>query len=405
MVVSRGTYIRRRITVFGGLGVLLATAFYLPMSLLAPLESINPSLISVAAPENPAVELAWPGNGSAAIGAVGFPGVLAQGSDSSARPIASITKVITSLVVLESFPLTAEEDGPVITMTQADVDEYHRQIANNGSAEPVAAGVDFTERELLEVVLIASANNYAETMARWAFGSQEAFLDTAHTWLANHGLGGVVLFDASGIDPRNAATPAELIEIGKLAITNPVIATIVASTSAEVPYVGTIENTNKLLGWSGVDGIKTGTVELDNVNLLFATTVTVGEQTIDLIGVVLGGSSHDELDSAVRSLLDTAVLGFTEVPLVTAGEAFATYSSDWDDDSTAVAAESASAVVWGGMPVTMSIAIDPITTGTLGQRVGTVTYTIEGEQRSIPLTLDDPLEDPGPWWRLTHPFG
>ncbi len=404
-MVKRGTYIRRRITVFGALGLLLATAFYLPMSLLAPLEPIDPSLISVAAPENPVVELAWPGNGSAAIGAVGFPGVLAQGSDASARPIASITKVITSLVVLDAKPLAADESGPTITMTQDDVDEYRRQIANNGSAEPVAAGVDFTQRELLDLVLIASANNYAETMARWAFGSQDAFLGAAHTWLADHGLGNVVLFDASGIDPRNAATPADLVELGKLAIADPVISTIVASTSASVPYVGTIDNTNKLLGWSGVDGIKTGTVELDNVNLLFATTFTVGTQTIDLVGVVLGSQSHGELDSAVRTLLGTAMLGFTEVPLVTAGEAFATYSSEWEDDTTAVAAESASVVVWGGMPVTVTVKVDPISTGTVGQRVGAVTYTVDGEQKSVALELDDPLEDPGPWWRLTHPFG
>ena len=166
MVVSRRTYVRRRTTVFGTLGLLLATAIYLPMSLLAPVAPISPSLISVAAPENPAVELTWPGNGSAAIGAVGFPGVLAQGSDTSARPMASISKVVTSLVVLDAKPLGANESGPVITMTQDDVDEYHRQIANNGSAEPVASGVEFTQRELLEVVLIASANNYAESIAR-----------------------------------------------------------------------------------------------------------------------------------------------------------------------------------------------------------------------------------------------
>lgn len=404
-MVSRGTYVRRRVTVFTTIGVLLATGFYLPMTLLAPLEPISPSLISVEAPVNPVVELDWPGNGSAAIGAVGFPGLLAQGSDTSARPIASISKVVTSLVVLDAKPLAADESGPTITMTQEDVNEYHRQIANNGSAEPVSAGVDFTQRELLDVVLIASANNYAETMARWAFGSQEAFLAATRTWLDNHELNGIAMFDASGIDTRNTATPADLVELGKLALANPVMAAIVSSTSASVPYVGTIENTNKLLGWSGVDGIKTGTVELDNVNLLFATTITVGTQTIDLVGVVLGGTSHEELDSAVRALLTTALVGFTEVPLVTEGEAFGTYSSDWEDDTTAVAAKSASVVVWGGVPVTMTVKIDPISTGTIGQRVGAVTYTVDGETKSVALTLDDPLEDPGPWWRLTHPFG
>lgn len=405
MVVSRQTYLRRRIAVFGGLGVALATAFYLPMSLLAPLELISPALISVAVPENPAVELAWPGNGSAAIGAVGFEGTLAQSNDTSARSIASITKVITSLVVLEEKPLTPGEDGPVITMTYEDVAEYRRQIANNGSAEPVAAGVAFTQRQLLDVVLVASANNYSETMARWAFGSQTKFLAAARTWLDAHNLNGIQIVDASGLDPRNTSSPADLIELGKLALASPIVSTIVSSPSAIVPYVGMVENTNKLLGWNGIDGIKTGTVQRNNANLLFATTVIVGAETIDVIGVVLGSQSHEERDAAVQALLATAVLGFRELTLVNAGEAFASYSSDWEDGSTAVAEKSASVVTWAGTPVEMSVNVDPISTGDFGQRVGTVIYTIDGVSKNVTLTLDDPLEDPGPWWRLSHPFG
>ena len=307
--------------------------------------------------------------------------------------------------MLQEKPLAADESGPIITMTQDDVNEYNRQISNNGSAEPVAVGVDFTQRQLLDVVLIASANNYAETMVRWAFGSQDAFLAAARVWLDGHGLSGIVLFDASGIDVRNSATPAELVELGKLALADPVLSAIVSTTSASVPYVGTIENTNSLLGWSGVDGIKTGTVDSNNLNLLFATTLTVGTQTIDLIGVVLGSQSHDELNSAVQTLLTTAMVGFTEVPLVTAGEPFGTYSSEWNDGTTAIASKSVSVVVWGGEPITMTVTIEPISTGTIGQRVGRVTYTVDGETTIVPLTLDDPLEDPGPWWRLTHPFG
>lgn len=403
--MSRGTYIRRRITVFGTIGILFSALLYLPMSLLKPLDPLAPSLISVVSPVNPAVELDWPGNGSAAIGAVGYPGVLAHGSDTSARPIASITKVITALVVLDSKPLSLDEGGPVITMTQQDVKGYHWQIAHNGSAKPVAAGVKFTQRELLDVVLIASANNYAETMARWAFGSEDAFLSAARTWLDAHGLSGIQLVDATGLDPRNTATPADLIELGKLALADPLVSTIVSTTSSNVPYVGSIENTNSLLGWSGVDGIKTGTVQRNNINLLFATTMTVGAHTIDLIGVVLGGTSHAELDASVRALLDTAMQGFHEVTLVTEGDAFGSYSAKWDDGATAVASKSESVVVWGGTPLTMSVHIEPITTGTLGQRVGTVTYFVDGREVTIPLTLDDPLDDPGPWWRLSHPFG
>lgn len=403
--MSRRTYIGRRISVFGGLGVALVTAFYLPMTLLAPLEQISPHVLSVVTPENPAVDLTWPAAGSSAIGAVGFPGVLAHGSDTSVRPIASITKVITSLVVLQEKPLAVNEQGPVITMTQQDVDEYHRQIANNGSTEPVASGVQFTQRQLLDVVLIASANNYAESMARWAFGSEGAFLGAARKWLDGHGLTGIALFDATGLDTRNTSTAADIVELGKLALADPVVSAIVSTKSVSLPFVGTVANTNTLLGWNGVDGIKTGTVDNNNVCLLFATTITVGPRTIDLIGVVLGSTSHEELDAAVKELLTTAIKGFRDVPLVTAGEVIASYSSAWNDRSKAVAQNGASVVVWGGVPVTVSVKVQPITTGDKGQRVGALTYTIDGVSTKVPLALDEPINDPGPWWRLSHPFG
>lgn len=403
--MTRRTSTRRLVTLFGGLGLVLATAFYLPITLLAPLEPIAPTLIAVTAPENPPVELAWPDTGGAAIGAVGYPGVLAESSDTSPRSIASITKVITTLVVLEKMPLALGESGPTITMTQQDVNGYHWQIAHNGSASRVAAGVNLTQRELLNVVLIASANNYAETMARWAFGSEEEFLSAARIWLDDHGLSGVQMFDASGIDPRNTATPAEMVELGKIAMASPIVSEIVSTKSAHVPYVGNIENTNTLLGWNGVEGIKTGTVTRNNRCLLFTTTVTVGPQSIELVGVVLGSPSYPALEAAVKELITSAMDGFHEVPLVGAGDSFGSYHSEWGDNTTAVASSSASVVVWGGTPITLSVRIDPIVTGVVGQHVGTVTYTVDGKATTVPLTLDDPLEDPGPWWRLTHPFG
>lgn len=405
MVVTRQTYLRRRIAVFGGLGLTLATAFYLPFTLLAPLDPIPPALVSVAAPENPAVELAWPESGSAAIGAVGFDGILAHSENTSPKPIASITKVITSLVVLEEKPLALGETGPTITMTREDVAEYHRQISNNGSAEPVAVGVAFTQRQLLDLVLVASANNYAETMARWAFGSQDGFLTAARAWLDAHNLSGIHIVDASGRNPGNTARPADLIELGKLALANPLVSTIVSSPTAIVPYVGMVENTNELLGWNGIDGIKTGTVQRNNTNLLFASSVIVGTETIDLIGVVLGSASYEVRDAAVKALLVSAISGFREIPLVSAGEPFATYSTAWGDDSTAVAQSSVSVIVWAGVPVEMSVTVDPIITGTVGHSVGSVVYTIDGNSHEVVLILDDALEDPGPWWRLSHPFG
>ncbi len=118
----------------------------------------------------------FPGTARAPIGAIGYPGVLAQSGATTPLPMASITKVITALVVLEAHPLAVGESGPVATMTSADAALYGTYLAQNGTVANVRAGMTFTELQLLELTLVKSANNYTMSMALWAFGSQDAYL-------------------------------------------------------------------------------------------------------------------------------------------------------------------------------------------------------------------------------------
>src|SRR3954464_9000012 len=120
----RQIYRRRRIVVGGGILVLLTTLISLPMTLLAPLQA---AAVTVTAPEEPVPAvpaLDFPEYGASAIGAVGYPGVLAQSGSEAPLSMASITKVVTALVVLESFPLGAGEEGPSVTMSSADAALY-----------------------------------------------------------------------------------------------------------------------------------------------------------------------------------------------------------------------------------------------------------------------------------------
>ena len=86
--------------------------------------------------------------------------------------MASITKIVTALVVLDKHPLAVGEAGPAITMGSADVAlRSHYWGAYRAKVFPVWAGLTFTERELLDLALIESAANYAGSLATWAFGS------------------------------------------------------------------------------------------------------------------------------------------------------------------------------------------------------------------------------------------
>jgi D-alanyl-D-alanine carboxypeptidase (penicillin-binding protein 5/6) len=402
-LTRRQIYRRRRIAVFGGLGLLLTSFVYLPLTLLAPLK---PAVATVAAPVEAAPEvpaLAFPAYGASALGAVGYPGVLAQNGATKPLPMASITKVITALVVLDKHPLALGESGPTATMTAADAALYGTYLAQNGTVSTVRAGMTFTERQLLELTLIKSANNYTTSMAVWAFGSQAAFLDAARAWLAEHGLDQIVINEPTGIDRSNVAPVDQLIELGRIALEHPVIAQIVASKQADVPPFGVLPNTNLLLGRDGVDGIKTGTLDDFGANLLFSADYLVGESTVTVIGVVLGGPDHDVIDRDILKLLDTAAANFTEVEVTADAEAFATYTAIWGDSVAAVAADRTTLVTWAGAPVTVEVVTEELRTGSAGEDVGDLVFTSGPTTARVDLELAGDLDDPGPWWRLTNP--
>ena len=272
---SARVYRRRRVVVFSALAVVLALlttgGIYSANALGAPIPAAQPVITDpepvVAAPQ----ALSLPGFGTYAVGAVGFDGLLAAGDEQRPMPMASITKVITALVVLEANPIPAGEGGPEIAYTEADVDIYWDQVAQNSSVAPVVAGSTLTLRESLEAMLLPSGGNYSISIANWAFGSVDGFLERARVWLNEHGLVNTRLVDTSGLSLEDVSTAAEIVELGKIAIAEPIIAEIVSMQSADIPELGTLKNGNRLLGTHGVDGIKTGTTD-DAANLLFSRT-------------------------------------------------------------------------------------------------------------------------------------
>ncbi|MEJ1230701.1 MAG: hypothetical protein WDM88_09055 [Galbitalea sp.] len=184
----RRVYLRRRIAVLTAALVALALLFYLPLTLLAPLHAVEPRHTVYSAPMTASTTLDLPGYGASAIAAIGYPGLLASGGSSAPLPIASITKIITALVVLQSKPLTPGEQGPSIPFTAADQAILKSYAARDGDVYPIQVGGSMSELDVLTVALVASANNYARALADWAFGSEANFLPVANAWLKTNGM-------------------------------------------------------------------------------------------------------------------------------------------------------------------------------------------------------------------------
>ncbi|WP_241975770.1 MULTISPECIES: D-alanyl-D-alanine carboxypeptidase family protein [Cryobacterium] len=404
MTMTRGQiYRRRRFAVAGGLVVLLSGVGYLSGTGLAPAPAAAVEVSKPAELTQPAAELDWPGVGAGAIGAVGYPDLLGSTGEQGSVPIASITKMVTSLVVLEKKPLTTKQAGPDIKFTDDDVDIYYQVVAENGSVAPVSAGMVLSQRQAFEAMLLPSANNYSISLAVWAFGSVDAYLAAAETWLAAHGLNDTVVADTSGLSPGSKSSLADLVKIGKLVLENPALASIVSMKTADLPVIGTVTNTNKLLGKHGVTGLKTGTTDEAGACLLFSAEFKVGGKTVTLVGVMLGGDTHTELNQSIADLIDSVEPGFRQVKLTDKGAAYADYGTQWGQESQAVTDREASAIVWSDTPITVRPTAEKLTLGDAGDPVGTVDFAVGADTVSVPLVLDTTISDPGPGWRFTHP--
>ncbi len=89
------------------------------------------------------------------------------GPDQHPVPIASVAKVMTAYVVLRDHPLQVGQDGPTITLTDADVADTARRAEQDQSVVSIAAGEQLTELQALRALLLPSANNIAAVLARW----------------------------------------------------------------------------------------------------------------------------------------------------------------------------------------------------------------------------------------------
>ncbi|HSX45419.1 MAG TPA: D-alanyl-D-alanine carboxypeptidase, partial [Candidatus Saccharimonadia bacterium] len=218
---------------------------YLAWAIFRPLPGINatgPRTLSLTTPDT---VLAWPAAGQSAVGVTGTNILLAHGVQKPA-PTASTAKLITCLLVLKQKPLSVGQQGPTITLTPGDVAIYNSYLAHAGSTVPVAAGEQISEYQMLEAILLPSANNMADSLAIWAYGSLPAYTAAANAWLKQQGLADTTVgSDASGYNPSTVSTAADLVRIGEMAMQSPVLAGVVGQTSAAgIPMAGTIKNVN-----------------------------------------------------------------------------------------------------------------------------------------------------------------
>lgn len=218
--------------------------------------------------------------------------VLAQSNADEVRAMASVTKVMTAIVVMEN----AELDEVVrITPTAAAIGE---------SEIGLVTGEVWTVDALLNALLIRSGNDAAVALAEHVGGSVAGFADLMNARAAELGLENSAFKNPHGLDEDgHHSTARELVVIAEEALQYPELRTMVATRLISFRpdpsgVARDAENTNKLLGvYPGVSGMKTGTT-----NQAGRVLISLHERNgRTLIGVVMASEDHFE-DS--RRLLD-----------------------------------------------------------------------------------------------------
>jgi serine-type D-Ala-D-Ala carboxypeptidase (penicillin-binding protein 5/6) len=288
--------------------LIAATAAVLGYQLLASSSSSAESPVDRRGERRGAVREAvastvWPAYGQAAFIQTAWSRVHA-GPNQHSAPIASVAKVMTAYVVLRDHPLRPGEDGPTITLTDADVADTDRQRRKGESVVSIAAGEQLTERQALQALLLPSANNIAAVLARWDAGSTGRFVARMNATARLLGMTHTRYTDPSGYDNATVSTAADQVRLVDRAMRLPVFASIVATPSATLPVAGTVHNTNRLLGHNGFVGVKTGSTAAAGGCFAFRAIRWINGKRTTITGVVLGQPGLAAAFAAADAMVD-----------------------------------------------------------------------------------------------------
>ena len=314
-----------------------------------------------------------------------------------------MTKVITALTIMKQSPYKVGEPGKTYTITADDEALYRMYVAKNGSVAPIKAGQTITQYQAMQALLLASANNLADSLVIWNFGSMDAYLVAANDLVQSYGLTNTTVSDASGFSPQTTSTPSNMVVLGQKVLSDPVIASIVSQQEANIPGVGIVRNTNKLLTDKSVIGIKTGTTDEAGNCLLFAATHNVDEtHSVTIIGVIMGQTSSPNVFRDSRALLDAAATHFAAVTVVPSGTVVGSVTSPWGQKTNLVTQQDLTVYAWKGKALQTSIKLSQVSTPLkAGQQIGSVELAQENTTQ-VAVVSQDSITAPSSMWRLQN---
>lgn len=313
--------------------------------------------------------------------------ILYEQNPTEAMPPASVTKIMTLLLVMEAIEAgTLKWDDKITASAHA--------ASMGGSQIFLKEGEQMTAEDMIKSVVIASANDAAVALAEHVAGSEAEFVKRMNERARELGMKDTKFENTNGLDDtaQNHVTSAKDIAImSRALIAHPKIleySSIWMDTIRDGAFG--LTNTNRLVRfYRGCNGLKTGSTKKAG----FCISVTAERDGMTLICVIMGSESRDERNATATQLLDW---GFANYGLYTSGggNPSPVRVTGGVKDRVAVRYPAFCCVLPKGEIAAVESRLDlpeelsaPVR---MGESVGSIVYEVKGKQiGELPVTADE----------------
>lgn len=303
------------------------------------------------------------------------------------RPPASVTKVMTMLLIVEAI-----ERGDISLSDVVIASE--RAASFGGSCVYLEEGERMSVDEMLKCITVVSANDCAVAMSEFLCGSEQSFVKRMNERAAELGLKDTNFTNCTGLfeDPDHYTSAYDIAVMSRELIRHELIKdySTIWMDSIRGGKFG-LTNTNKLVAhYSGCTGLKTGFTS----KAMYCLSATAQRDGIEFIAVIMHAKSIDARNKDAKALLDYGFANYTLCPLRSPDTLppvrvkFGTADSVqplYEGEPYALIPKAGSGDISYGITLPDCIAA-PIAKG---QRLGTLTVSVGGEEKfTVPLVSD-----------------
>ncbi|MEU9148454.1 serine hydrolase [Streptomyces sp. NPDC048349] len=359
----------------------------------------------------------WPAKGQGAVRVSGS-GDIGTFGEQKPVPTASVAKVMTAYVILKSHPLKKNDPGPAIRVdakTVADgTAEHESRIVG------LTAGTEFSQQDMLKMLMIPSGNNVARLLARWDTGSdsETAFVEKMNAAARELGMTNTTYTDPSGLDAGTVSTATDQLKLAEAVMKDEAFRAIVALPSATIKGLPQqLLNNNDLLTAQGlsVRGIKTGSSTPAGGALMWAAYKSVGDETPLILGTLMDqrvdGPDPDAVNSLAlvktnsKKIIEAVRAALASAPVVRKGDTVGYVDDGLGGRTPLVATKDLNVIGVPGQQFALDLASGAPKlphTAKAGTEVAALTAGDGEGAKSVPVAVGGPLSEPSFATRLTR---